>query len=272
MSRLLEHSWDGILCLVSNSASAAVRKKRYIMSQFLQQPKRKTENESSRMSKNLRSRQGGAGEIEMETMEFQIFDSDEETDIQLQQILFYSAQFHSGKKLESGSNQAAGKKVLEMCYSISKVNSILEKGDFSCTCCVICDDAKPPNTLKRGSSCLHYYCEECIRVYIGKKINENINQVKCPVSNCENILDLKSLMPKDFLVRVEDAIREAQVLASPQEIGCPFGDCKGKLVDDKKRFLIRACPECWRIFCVMCRGSWHAGMTCDAYRQLTFLY
>ncbi|MCD7460635.1 RING finger protein [Datura stramonium] len=224
------------------------------MSEFLQQPKRKMEKESSRRSKNFRSLQEGSGEIEME-----------ETDIQLQQVLF-----NSGKKLESRSNEAAGKKVQETPYEISKMNNILQKGESSCAYCVICDDAKPPNMLKRGSSCLHYYCEECIRIYIGKKINENVYQVKCPVSNCKNFLDLISLMPMDFLVRADDAALETEVLASPQEIGCPFGDCTGKLVDDKKGFLIRACPQCWRIFCVVCREAWHVGMTCDAYRQMTF--
>ncbi|XP_060203100.1 uncharacterized protein LOC132631546 [Lycium barbarum] len=181
------------------------------------------------------------------------YDEDED-DIDLQQILFYSAQFHSGKKLGPCSDKAAGKKVLEPQYSviygsISKVNSIHERGESSCTYCEICGDAKPPNTLIQGSSCRHYYCKECIRNYIAEKIDEDINEVKCPVKNCKRILDVESLMPKDFLVRVEDAIRETEVLASPCVIECPFLDCIGELVDDKKGFLIRACPECRRIFC-----------------------
>lgn len=97
-------------------------------------------------------------------------------------------------------------------------------------------------------------------------MDEDIKEVKCPVSSCKRILDIESLMPGDFLNRVEDAIRETEVLASPLVIECPFLDCTGVLIDDKKKFLIRACPKCWRIFCVRCRDSWHMGMSCVAYK------
>ncbi|XP_075112209.1 uncharacterized protein LOC107799213 [Nicotiana tabacum] len=268
-------------------------------------PKRKIEDTiwaASKRLQNYRSRRrrrkykksaGGASEkTETESVKNQMFDSadasdiflenfdvmcdkkddEDEEDVELQQILFFSAQFHSGKNLNLGlCSKVQGKQVINTRYSviygsISTVNSIREKGESSCTYCEICDDAKPPNTLIRGSSCRHYYCEECIRNYIGEKIDEDIKELKCPVSSCKRILDIESLMPKDFLDRVKDAIRETEVLASPLVIECPFLDCTGVLIDDKKRFLIRACPKCWRIFCVMCRDSWHMGMSCVDYK------
>ncbi|KAF3630940.1 hypothetical protein FXO38_26864 [Capsicum annuum] len=98
---------------------------------------------------------------------------DEDNDIELQQILFYSAQFHSGKNSESRSSNAA----------------------------------------------------------------ENSN-------------------------------REAKVLASPYIVDCPYVDCTGKLVDDGKEYLIRTCPNFWRIFCVRCRNAWHCGITFEAYKHM----
>lgn len=202
----------------------------------------------------------------------------EDDDIELQQILFYSAQFHSGKKLESISNKASGKKVVETKHSVINLeNSIREKGESSCTFCEICEDAFPqPNTLIQGTNCDHHYCEECIQNYIGKEINKDINNVlmKCPVSDCMGILDLESIVPVEFLNRVGDAFRETQVLASPMVVDCPFMDCTGTFVDDKRAYPIRACPKCWRIFCIKCRAL-HLGMTCEDYeykRQLNFFY
>ncbi|KAF3659305.1 E3 ubiquitin-protein ligase like [Capsicum chacoense] len=198
---------------------------------------------------------------------------EEDEDIQLQQILFYSAQLHSGKNLESSSNHATGKKAVEPHYSfiyksIEKVNGIWEKGESSCLYCDICEDAFPPNTLIQGISCPHLYCEECIHKYIAKQINENIEEVKCPIANCKRTMSFELLLPYDVYHRVEDANREAKVLALSYAMDCPYIDCTGKLIDDKKRYLIRACPNCWRIFCVRCQHAWHWGLTCEAYRHM----
>ncbi|WMV32338.1 hypothetical protein MTR67_025723 [Solanum verrucosum] len=51
-------------------------------------------------------------------------------------------------------------------------------------------------------------------------------------------------------------------------------DCIGKLIDDQRGYPIRACPECWKLFCVNCK-SLHFGMTCEKYqfsRQLNLLH
>ncbi|KAM3234296.1 hypothetical protein T459_15830 [Capsicum annuum] len=198
---------------------------------------------------------------------------DDNDDIQLQQILFYSAQFHSGKNLESSSSSAAGKKIVELPHSffygsIGKLNSIRVEGESSCTYCDICEDVFPPNTLIQGNSCQHLYCIECIQKYIAKKINDDIHEVKCPIVNCKRTVDLELLLPYDVLDRVENANREAKVLASSYIMDCPFEDCTGNLVDDGKGYLIRACPNCWRIFCVRCRAAWHCGITCEAYKHM----
>ncbi|PHT44412.1 hypothetical protein CQW23_13570 [Capsicum baccatum] len=193
---------------------------------------------------------------------------DDNDDMQLQQILFYSAQFHSGKNLESSSSNAASKKIVELPHSfffygsIGKLNSIRVEGESSCTFCDICEDVFPPNTLIQGNSCQNLYCKECIQKYIAKKINYHIHEVKCPIVNCKEIVDLE-LLPYDVLDRVENANREAKVLALLYIM-----DWIGKLVDDGRGYLIRACPNCWRIFCVRCQAAWHCGITCEAYKHM----
>ncbi|XP_047261857.1 E3 ubiquitin-protein ligase RNF144B-like, partial [Capsicum annuum] len=114
-----------------------------------------------------------------------------------------------------------------------------------------------------GNSCQNLYCKECIQKYIAKKINYDIHEVKCPIVNCKGTVDLELLLPYDVLDRVENANREAKVLALIYIM-----DCTGKLVDDGKGYLIRACPNCWRIFCVRCRAAWHCGITCEAYKHM----
>ncbi|KAG5598764.1 hypothetical protein H5410_030134, partial [Solanum commersonii] len=165
--------------------------------------------------------------------------------IELQQILFYSTQFHSGKNLESSSNHGVWKKPLEIEYY--------------------------------GTNCNHRYCEECIQNYIGKKINKDIHEMvsmKFPASDCNGILDIDSIMPVDFLMQVRDDIQLMEVLASPIVIDYHFMDCIGTLVVDLREYPIRACPECWRLFCVNCKCL-HLGMTCENYqfsRQLNLFY
>ncbi|KAG5598772.1 hypothetical protein H5410_030142 [Solanum commersonii] len=178
----------------------------------------------------------------MESTDLQIVNSDQiemaitennngyesrDDDIELQKFLFYSAQFHSDKNLESSSNNGVGKKPIEIEYYV-------------------------------------------------KKLNKDIHEVsiKCPASDCEEILDIDSIMPIDFLIQVRDVNRLTEVLPSPLIIDFPFVDCIGKLIDDQRGYPIRACPECWKSFCVNCK-SLHFGMTCENYqfsRQLNFLH
>ncbi|XP_049397173.1 uncharacterized protein LOC125861283 [Solanum stenotomum] len=248
-----------------------------------------------------------SNQVEMESIDLQILNSNEvevdptslnsdvisitennngyksgDDDIELQNILFYSAQFHFGKNLESSSNHGIGKKPMKIEYfvipdSLNLKNSITQKGESSCIFCEICEDAfSLSNTMMWGTNCNHRYCEECIHNYIGKKINEVIHEVaiRCPASDCKEILDIDLIMPVDFLIRVRDASRLIKVLALPLVIDCPYMDCMGKLIDDQQGYPIRACPECWKLFCVNCK-SLHFRMTCEIYqfsRQLNLLY
>ncbi|TMW80207.1 hypothetical protein EJD97_022791 [Solanum chilense] len=130
-------------------------------------------------------------------------------DIELQNIIFYSAQFHSGKNLESSSNCGVGKKPIEIKYSVvpdspNLKKNINQEGESSCTFCENCEDVfSLSNIMMWDTNCNYRYCEECIHNYIGKNVDEVNHEVaiRCPTSDCKEILDINLIMPVDFFIR-----------------------------------------------------------------------
>ncbi|XP_059639374.1 uncharacterized protein LOC132281717 [Cornus florida] len=141
-----------------------------------------------------------------------------------------------------------------------------ERGECSHTLCDICKDVKPTGGIMiRSTRCSHAYCRDCLGFYIGEKIQESIGGVKCPVKKCKNLYQAghcRSFIPEEVFDRWKSAAVEAAVLGSPEYILCPFDDCWVVFGDDGKGFVIRACPKCWRLFCVWCNVPWHAWVPC----------
>lgn len=199
--------------------------------------------------------------------------SDDDSDIQLQKVLYNSAQlYNNSRQLQETDIK---KKGIDMSCQLVKTNgrinlqnSTHEKGEPSCVYCTICNEPRPvsDDRMKRGG-CRHVYCEECIINYVRDRIKENLTEVKCPVSDCkEKIVINDYFVPSEFRNQWRATVREAKALASCYIIECPFLDCTGYLIDDKKGFLIRACPKCWTLFCVRCEDHWHMGMDCETYQ------
>lgn len=139
----------------------------------------------------------------------------------------------------------------------------------SCSYCVICNDTKPARSLIH-TDCRHCFCKDCIQIYFGKKIQENISPVvKCPEKDCKSLLGKvfwRRFLPKEVFDRWNNQLIEGRVLANPEMIECP--SCFGKFVDDGRCFFIRACTNCWCVFCMMCRVEWHMGMSCVDFQFL----
>ncbi|CAN4098560.1 unnamed protein product [Withania somnifera] len=200
---------------------------------------------------------------------------DDGNNMQLQQVLFNSAMLYN-----NSLNDVKKKGVDTSCQlvrtngRINIGNSQRERGEPSCVYCTICKEPRSiTNDTMKSGSCGHIYCEECIINYVRQRIKETLTEVNCPESDCKEILAINEyFVPPEYINQWLDAVREATVLASCDIIECPFGDCSGKWIDDKKGFLIRACPKCWRISCSRCRVYWHMGMKCETYQRLVRPY
>ncbi|KAG5601900.1 hypothetical protein H5410_033270 [Solanum commersonii] len=200
-------------------------------------------------------------------------DDEDDSDIQLQQVLFYLAKSKSNPNPNPNDVKKKG-----IDYSCSFVetdgidlrNCNYERGGPSCVYCTICNEPTPANAddTMCGPNCGHVYCKECIANYARENIKETLTQVKCPVSDCEEYMLInENSVPPEFINQWRDTVREAKALYSCKIIECPFLGCSGYLIDDHKGFLIRTCPKCWTLFCVMCRDYWHKGMDCRTNYQ-----
>ncbi|KAI8544755.1 hypothetical protein RHMOL_Rhmol08G0319500 [Rhododendron molle] len=178
------------------------------------------------------------------------------------------------KKIKSFPNpqpQDLKKKGLDcsVTYTHGPPHGNYRKGQCSYVICVICSDHVPHGVEIKSTQCGHAYCRECFPVYLSEKIQEDASKVKCPVSKCESLFSPKSVrgfIPEQVFDRWIRWLTESSVLAQPMYILCPFEWCGKRFVDDERGFLIRACPNCWKLFCMKCKVGWHMGKSCAQYK------
>lgn len=154
-------------------------------------------------------------------------------------------------------------------YTLGPPHGNYGKGQCSYVICRICSDHVPHGVEIKSIQCGHAYCRECFHVYLSEKIQEDASKVKCPVSKCETLFPPKSVrgfIPEQVFDRWIRGLTESSVLAQPLYIRCPFEWCGKWFVDDERGFLIRACPNCWRLFCMKCKVGWHMGKSCAQYK------
>ncbi|CAA0842152.1 RING/U-box superfamily protein [Striga hermonthica] len=140
--------------------------------------------------------------------------------------------------------------------------------------CEICADEKPKEESFPILGCHHSYCADCVRNYVGAKLQDNVVSIKCPVSGCKGSLEpqhCRSILPEQVFNRWGDALCEAVILAT-EKFYCPFKDCSALLVDERKGknevIAESECPNCNRLFCAKCRVPWHSGVTCKEFEGL----
>uniref|UniRef100_A0A2P2IUP4 RBR-type E3 ubiquitin transferase n=2 Tax=Rhizophora mucronata TaxID=61149 RepID=A0A2P2IUP4_RHIMU len=165
-------------------------------------------------------------------------------------------------------------------------DSVIEKGQSSKShnepdiefVCEICVESKSQQFLFPIKGCSHAYCNECIVKYVASKLQDNICNIPCPVSDCKGSLDpeyCRAILPQDVFDRWGNALCEAVILGS-QKVYCPFKDCSAMmLIDDnddggRGGEIIREslCPNCWRMFCLRCNVPWHSGIGCEEFQVL----
>jgi E3 ubiquitin-protein ligase RNF144 len=147
-----------------------------------------------------------------------------------------------------------------------------ETGESSQSFCAICMDGKPTREMVINNSCAHSFCSDCTGKYVAISIQENISTVTCPDPKCRGLLEpqfCRSIIPPEVYDRWNDALCESLILAA-EKFYCPFKDCSAMLVDDGGEVVTRAeCPDCRRLFCAQCKVSWHAGIECREFQELS---
>lgn len=142
--------------------------------------------------------------------------------------------------------------------------------------CDICLDEKSVNEIFKIMGCSHSYCNECMRKYVGMKLQENVSRISCPVSGCNGELEpynCRSILPKEVFDRWGDVLCEALLMGS-ERFYCPFKDCSALLLidqdqDSSSSVVIQSeCPECRRLFCARCKVGWHSGIVCEEFQKL----
>ncbi|XP_057433529.1 E3 ubiquitin-protein ligase RSL1-like [Lotus japonicus] len=137
--------------------------------------------------------------------------------------------------------------------------------------CEICTDTKTVRDSFAISGCSHAYCSDCVATYVRSKLEENVINIRCPVSGCSGLLeaeDCRAILSPEVFDRWGTATCEA-LFAVSEKFYCPFKDCSTLLIDDgAEKVMESECPNCRRMFCAQCKVPWHDGVTCEEFQKL----
>ncbi|XP_058211578.1 uncharacterized protein LOC131323750 [Rhododendron vialii] len=83
--------------------------------------------------------------------------------------------------------------------------------------------------------CTHSYCSDCVTKYVSSKLDQNITQVCCPITDCnKGVLDpehCRAILPPEVFDKWGSALRESAFVAS-KKFYCPYKDCSAFMIDD----------------------------------------
>ncbi|KAI4325383.1 hypothetical protein MLD38_030788 [Melastoma candidum] len=183
-------------------------------------------------------------------------------ELQLQEVLVSSKGPLPG---EVGGN------VEEPLSQVNKGKGKTHEAESSSFFCGICMDRKPTSNVFRTGTCSHFFCVDCIGMYLATKMRESIIHIECPEDKCPAILEpytCRAIVPAEVFDRWEKFLCESLILGS-QKFYCPFKDCSALMVDDGGEVVtVSECPSCRRLFCAQCKVAWHVGMYCEGFLRV----
>ncbi|XP_058727701.1 E3 ubiquitin-protein ligase RSL1-like [Vicia villosa] len=137
--------------------------------------------------------------------------------------------------------------------------------------CEICTETKTANDAFFISGCYHAYCSDCVALYVSSKLEDNVINVRCPVSGCSGLLEAeecRSILPVEVFDRWGKAACEALFDVS-EKFYCPYADCSALLINDGTEAVKHSeCPNCRKLFCAQCKVPWHDGIECSEFQKL----
>ncbi|XP_027188938.1 E3 ubiquitin-protein ligase RSL1-like isoform X2 [Cicer arietinum] len=179
-------------------------------------------------------------------------DTEDDDDVRILNFIPKNIPFKKRKRIEKGES------------SNSNSNSV----PFICE---ICTETKTTHDAFFIGGCSHAYCSDCVAMYVASKLEENVINVRCPVSGCSGLLeaeDCRSILPAEVFDRWGKASCEALFDVS-EKFYCPFADCSALLINDGTETVEQSeCPNCERMFCAKCKVAWHEGIECSEFEKL----
>ncbi|KAL2468442.1 RING/U-box superfamily protein [Forsythia ovata] len=125
--------------------------------------------------------------------------------------------------------------------------------------------------FKNRDKCSHPFCIDCIINYIQVKLEyENVDKIKCPGLNCNQLLDpisCRSVIGLSLFVKWCDLLCEKAILGVGKSY-CPYRNCNVLILNECGGTLKKSqCPNCKNWFCFQCKRIWHAGFGCKESRK-----
>ncbi|RYR47846.1 uncharacterized protein LOC107607785 [Arachis ipaensis] len=82
---------------------------------------------------------------------------------------------------------------------INKEEGRGESSSISSFVCEICIDTKTEAENFSITDCSHSYCTDCVVKYVGSKLDDNVINIRYPISRCGGFLELdgcRKVLPK----------------------------------------------------------------------------
>ncbi|XP_047956028.1 E3 ubiquitin-protein ligase RSL1-like [Salvia hispanica] len=141
-----------------------------------------------------------------------------------------------------------------------------ESSEFTCEICVE-PAPKSEKKFRNGDKCHHPFCTDCVAKYIRVEVEDhNSGRVRCPAVGCRHELlplECAEVVGAALLVRWCDVLCESAI-AGVERCYCPNVRCNELIVNECGEVAGKSkCPNCKEMFCFECKGSWHAGFTCE---------
>ncbi|XP_057432324.1 uncharacterized protein LOC130725085 [Lotus japonicus] len=104
-------------------------------------------------------------------------------------------------------------------HHINNNNRFFERGECSKDAPFVCGNCRNTKTVRDSFSirgCSHAYCSECVAMYVGSKLQENVINIRCPVPGCSGLLEAeycRAILPAEVLDWWKKASREIIIVA-----------------------------------------------------------
>jgi hypothetical protein len=112
--------------------------------------------------------------------------------------------------------------------------------------------------------CKHAFCSGCLKEHVEGEIRQ-FKEVKCPNSDCSEILDVSSKAFQGLSVELKERYYKILIVRSVNSNSnqrfCPKEDCQGYLDISEKPCV---CVACGTVYCSNCMMKEHDG-ACDDF-------